>query len=83
MVLFGTHFFQKQPHFQGKVTGSKCQRTFTGLRLPRALLSILNFCADPTLLDDELNFDERPLKSTAFFVNNVQQIPLAKSQGAM
>ena len=39
---------------------------FTVLKLPRELLSILNFYADPALL-----FDDRTFKTIGFFINNV------------
>ena len=39
---------------------------FTVLKLPKELFRILSFYADPALVKDGLNFDDRPLKTTVF-----------------
>ena len=41
-------------------------RKFIALKLPRKLLRISNFDADPALLKDGLNFDDKPLKTIGF-----------------
>ena len=50
-------------HYWNKSNG---KRKFTALNLPRELLRILNFYADPALFKGGLNFDDRLLKAIGF-----------------